>query len=97
LKSVFAKNCARVSACSKDDSYFERFHHRDAEYSEFGVFFDQKLLTLRPPRSSEKIQSQKSKILPERNQVLATADFCEKGFFLTTRASAVNTLKTLLF
>jgi hypothetical protein len=29
-------------------------------------------------------------IQPERNQVLATANFRKKGFFLTTRASAVN-------
>jgi len=34
---------------------------------------------------------QKLQILPERNQILATADFCEKGFFLTSYVAVVKT------
>jgi hypothetical protein len=39
---------------------------------------------------------QKLQILPERNQVFATADFCEKGFFLTSCASAVSSVPDVL-
>ena len=46
---------------------------------------------LRTLWSWEKIQkSQKLQILRDRNQVLATDDFREKGFFLMTCVSAVK-------
>jgi hypothetical protein len=38
---------ARVPARLRNQAIF---HHRDAEFAEIGVFLDQELFTLRPPR-----------------------------------------------